>query len=68
VALADASRLERDLTFEGVILFSDPPKPDVGKAISALAAQGIASRSSPATTTSWRATWPASSVSRSMAS
>ena len=42
VALADASRLERDLTFEGVILFSDPPKPDVGKAISALAAQGIA--------------------------
>jgi Mg2+-importing ATPase len=42
VGLADASRLERDLTFEGVILFSDPPKPDVGKAISSLAAQGIA--------------------------
>jgi P-type Mg2+ transporter len=42
VALADASRLERDLTFEGVILFSDPPKPDVGKAITSLANQGIA--------------------------
>jgi P-type Mg2+ transporter len=39
--LADASRLERDLTFEGVILFSDPPKPDVGAAIASLAAQGI---------------------------
>jgi Mg2+-importing ATPase len=42
IALSDASRLERDLTFEGVILFSDPPKPDVGKAIAALAEQGIA--------------------------
>ena len=42
VALADASRLERDLTFEGVILFSDPPKPDVGQAIADLANQGIA--------------------------
>ncbi|MGD0248261.1 MAG: HAD-IC family P-type ATPase, partial [Candidatus Limnocylindrales bacterium] len=30
------------LTFEGVILFSDPPKPDVGKAIGELARQGIA--------------------------
>jgi Mg2+-importing ATPase len=40
--LGDASRLERDLTFEGVILFSDPPKPDVGAAIASLAAQGIA--------------------------
>jgi Mg2+-importing ATPase len=40
--LADAPRLERDLTFEGVILFSDPPKPDVGKAIASLAEQGIA--------------------------
>jgi Mg2+-importing ATPase len=40
--LADAPRLERDLTFEGVILFSDPPKPDVGKAIASLASQGIA--------------------------
>ena len=42
IALSDASRLERDLTFEGVILFSDPPKPDVGKAIASLAEQGIA--------------------------
>jgi Mg2+-importing ATPase len=42
IALSDASRLERDLTFEGVILFSDPPKPDVGKAIASLAGQGIA--------------------------
>jgi Mg2+-importing ATPase len=42
IALADASRLERDLTFEGVILFSDPPKPDVGEAIADLAKQGIA--------------------------
>ncbi len=42
VALADASRLERDLTFEGVILFSDPPKPDVDEAIVSLANQGIA--------------------------
>ena len=41
-SLADASRLERDLIFEGVILFSDPPKPDVGKAIASLAEQGIA--------------------------
>ena len=40
--LADAPRLERDLTFEGVILFSDPPKPGVGKAIASLAEQGIA--------------------------
>ena len=38
----DASELERDLTFEGVILFSDPPKPDVGEAIVSLANQGIA--------------------------
>ncbi len=42
VALADASKLERDLTFEGVILFSDPPKPDVGAAIESLGQQGIA--------------------------
>ncbi len=42
IALADASRLERDLTFEGVILFSDPPKPGVGDAIADLANQGIA--------------------------
>jgi Mg2+-importing ATPase len=42
VALSDAACLERDLTFEGVILFSDPPKPGVDKAIASLAAQGIA--------------------------
>jgi Mg2+-importing ATPase len=42
IALSDASRLERDLTFEGVILFSDPPKTDVGEAIADLARQGIA--------------------------
>jgi Mg2+-importing ATPase len=42
VPLSDASSLERDLTFEGVILFSDPPKPDVGDAIASLAGQGIA--------------------------
>jgi len=42
IALSDASRLERDLTFEGVILFSDPPKPDVDEAIVSLANQGIA--------------------------
>ena len=41
-SLADASKIERDLTFEGVILFSDPPKPDVGQAIADLANQGIA--------------------------
>jgi P-type Mg2+ transporter len=36
-----APGLEHDLTFEGVILFSDPPKPDVGAAIASLANQGI---------------------------
>jgi Mg2+-importing ATPase len=41
-SLADADRLERDLTFEGVILFSDPPKPGVGDTIAELARQGIA--------------------------
>ena len=40
--LADADRLERDLTFEGVILFSDPPKPGIGETIAELARQGIA--------------------------
>ncbi len=34
--------LERDLVFEGVILFSDPPKPGVGDTIAQLARQGIA--------------------------
>jgi Mg2+-importing ATPase len=41
-SLADADRLEKDLTFEGVILFSDPPKPGVDKTIAELARQGIA--------------------------
>jgi Mg2+-importing ATPase len=41
LANPDAAALERDLTFEGVILFSDPPKPDVGAAITSLANQGI---------------------------
>jgi len=40
--MSHAPSLERDLTFEGVILFSDPPKPDVGAAIVDLANQGIA--------------------------
>ena len=38
----DAAGLERDLVFEGVILFSDPPKPDVAAAIESLARQEIA--------------------------
>ena len=42
LATPDASKLESDLTFEGVILFSDPPKPDVAAAITSLANQGIA--------------------------
>ena len=41
-SLADADRLERDLVFEGVILFSDPPKPGVGETIAGLARQGVA--------------------------
>jgi len=41
-ALADATRLERDLVFEGVILFSDPPKAGVDETIAALARQGVA--------------------------
>ncbi len=40
--LGDAERLERDLVFEGVILFSDPPKPGVETTIAELAAHGIA--------------------------
>ncbi len=42
VGLTHADRLERDLVFEGVILFSDPPKPGVGEAIADLAAKGVA--------------------------
>ena len=37
-----AARLERDLVFEGVILFSDPAKAGVGKTISQLAGQHVA--------------------------
>ena len=40
--LEHAPSLERNLTFEGVILFSDPPKPKVGDAIAALGREGIA--------------------------
>jgi Mg2+-importing ATPase len=41
-SLDDAARLERDLVFEGVILFSDPPKAGVGDTIAELARQGVA--------------------------
>jgi Mg2+-importing ATPase len=41
-SLDDASRLEHDLVFEGVILFSDPPKAGVGDTIADLARQGVA--------------------------
>jgi Mg2+-importing ATPase len=40
--LKHAPSLERNLTFEGVILFSDPPKPKVDEAIKALGQEGIA--------------------------
>ncbi|HEX7473873.1 MAG TPA: magnesium-translocating P-type ATPase, partial [Candidatus Limnocylindrales bacterium] len=39
--LAGAKDLERDLVFEGVILFSDPPKAGVKDTIAALAAQHV---------------------------
>ena len=38
----DAARLERDLVFEGVILFSDPAKAGVGDTIAQLASQHVA--------------------------
>jgi Mg2+-importing ATPase len=41
VGLAAAEALERDLTFEGVILFSDPAKAGVGATIADLARQGV---------------------------
>ncbi len=41
-SLDDAARLEHDLVFEGVILFSDPPKAGVGDTIAELARQGVA--------------------------
>ena len=40
--LQDADKLERDLVFEGVILFSDPPKSGVDATIAELARQGVA--------------------------
>jgi P-type Mg2+ transporter len=40
-SLLDAERLEHDLVFEGVILFSDPAKAGVGDTIAALARQGV---------------------------
>jgi Mg2+-importing ATPase len=42
VGLAAADTLERDLVFEGVILFSDPAKPGVAATIADLARQGVA--------------------------
>ncbi len=42
VGLAAADTLERDLVFEGVILFSDPPKEGVASTIADLARQGVA--------------------------
>ena len=41
-SLDDADRLERGLVFEGVILFSDPPKPGVAETIAELARDGVA--------------------------
>ena len=38
----DPDTTERDLVFEGVVLFSDPPKEGVGDTISQLAADGVA--------------------------
>ena len=40
-SLQDADRLERDLVFEGVILFSDPPKAGVADTIAELARDGV---------------------------
>jgi Mg2+-importing ATPase len=40
-SLDDAARLEHDLVFEGVILFSDPPKADIGDTIDELEHQGV---------------------------
>jgi len=41
-SLENAVDLERDLVFEGVILFSDPPKAGVGETIAELARDGVA--------------------------
>ena len=42
VGLAAADRLERELVFEGLILFSDPAKAGVAATIADLARQGVA--------------------------
>jgi len=41
-SLDDATRLERDLVFEGVILFSDPPRARVAETLAELQRQGVA--------------------------
>jgi Mg2+-importing ATPase len=40
--LAEPDAVERDLVFEGLILFSDPPKEGVGETIAQLARDGVA--------------------------
>ncbi|MHB8893127.1 MAG: magnesium-translocating P-type ATPase [Candidatus Limnocylindrales bacterium] len=40
--LAEPDRVERELVFEGLILFSDPPKAGVGETITQLARDGVA--------------------------
>ncbi len=40
--LADPENVERDLVFEGLILFSDPPKEGVGETIAQLRRDGVA--------------------------
>jgi Mg2+-importing ATPase len=40
--LADPEKVERDLVFEGLILFSDPPKEGVGETIAQLRRDGVA--------------------------
>ena len=41
-SVADAARLERDLVFEGVVLFSDPAKAGVADTVAELARLGVA--------------------------
>ncbi len=40
--LAEADHVERDLTFEGLILLSDPPKEGIGETIAQLGHDGVA--------------------------
>ena len=42
VGVGDPDGIERDLVFEGLILFSDPPKDRVGETIAELARDGVA--------------------------